>query len=292
MKRFLIAILVCGMGLVSYAQLLETSSRLVVLKGTVTDTVHYVLSDTVPDTVVLAAQRDALGVGAIGLSARPRVYYFLVVYLEYTPQIVSGRWTGEGDLWTWTMGAVEYGLGRHSTNGMWRSTAALGGAYAYDIGWAIDFGGYYWWQPKVSKKRTGDGSIYSTDSNDPALRTFMDTRDGVAELTYTAVLKTAGGKSYYEPTISNLTISYTQWMQQKFTGDVWKDAQFGAGKVVFVPETAMTTRANMTNATTGENTGLALVAADIRAYLLKNKYTTTDTAFTPNLDPSGLYDSP
>jgi len=289
MTRLVFALLLCGMGLVSYAQPMEMSSRLVFLKGTATDTVHYVLYDPVPDTEAAADQRTALGVGAIGLSTKPKTYYYLVVYMEYTPQFsTTGKWAGEGDLWTWTMGAVEYGIGRHDVNGVWRATAPLG-AFARDIGWAVDFGGYYWWQPKLSKKRVGDGSILSTDNEDPALRTYTDWRDGVAELTYTAVLKKSGAESWYEPNISSLTISYTQWMQQKFTGDVWRDTQFGVGKVLFKPDVKLTTKANLTDAVTGENTGLALVAADIQALLLKGKYT-TDVTFMPNLDPSGWFD--
>lgn len=276
MKRVIFALLVCGMGAASFAQLLPTFTKLVVLKGTVTDSVHYVLNDKVPDTAALAAQRDALGVDAIGLSAKPKVYYFLVVELEYTPQMASGKWTGEGDIWAWTMGAVEYGVGRHDAAGVWQPKLT----YAADIAGAVDLGGYDWWWAK-SKARAGDGSIIGGDAGD----TFQDYKDGVAELVYTAKLVTnkTTGQSWYEPTLSSITISYSQFLQQKFAG-VYKECQFGTGKVVFRPDAAMTAKANLKDGA-GVNIGLAQVAADINTFLVKNKY----PAVVPNLDPYNWY---
>jgi len=273
-KRLVFALLICGMGAVSFGQLLPTYTKLVVLKGTATDSVHYVYND--PDQVASAAQRAALGVDALALAAKPKTYYFLVVELEFTPQFASGKWTGEGDVWAWTMGALEYGIGRHDANGVWQPKLA----YAYDVGAAIDLGMYDWWYPKA-KARTGDGYIASANAAD----TFLDERDGVADLVYSAKLVTnkATGQSWYEPSITSLTINYTQIMQQ-LVGANWKDMQFGAGKVVFKPDAALTTKANLKDGT-GANIGLAQVSIAIRDLLVKGKY----PSVTPELDPLNYY---
>ena len=280
MKRLVLALLVCGMGAVSFGQLLPTFSKLVVLKGTVTDSVHYVLNDAVPDTAAALAQRTALGIDALAVSVKPKVNYFLVVELEFTPQFAAGKATGEGDIWAWTMGAVEYGTGRHDANGVWQPKAL----YAYDIGGAVDIGNYTWWGPKA-KVRAGDGSLYSTN----AAETFADQKDGSAELVFSSKLMTnkTTGQSWYEPSITSLTITYTQMLQQLVGSGAgtWKDAQFGAGKVVFKPDAKMTTTANQTNSTTGANTGLALVATAIHDLLVKGGY----PAVTPDLDPFNYY---
>lgn len=284
MKRLVFALLILGMGVVSYG--LETSfTKLIVLKGTAADTLHYVLND--PNPTATAAQRATYGVDALALAAKPKVFYFLVVEVTYTPQIVAGKWTGEGRMSIaendfWTMGAVEYGIGRHDANGVWQPKLA----YAYDVGAAAPFlVGLQYWNWTKAKVRTGDAIVLCKD----AANTFSDSRDGVADLVYSAKLVTdrASGKSWYDPSVASLTISYTQWMQQKIgTPADWRDVQVGAGKVVFKQDAAMTTKANLNNgATPPVNTGLALVAADINAFLVKGKY----PAVTPNLDPDGLY---
>jgi len=277
MKRLVFALLVCGMGAVSFGQLLPSFTKLVVLKGTATDSVHYVFND--PNQAASAAQRTALGVDALAVSAKPKVLYFLVVELEFTPQFAAGKFTGEGDVWAWTMGTLEYGIGRHDASGVWQPKLA----YAYDVGAAVDIGMYDWWAPKA-KARAGDGSIYSANAAD----TFLDERDGTAELVYSAKLVTnkATGQSWYEPSITSLTISYTQIMQQLVgPGTVaWKDMQFGAGKVVFKPDTALTATANLKNGA-GANIGLAQAATAIQSFLVKNKY----PAVLPELDPLNYY---
>lgn len=278
MKRVIFALMVCGMGAVSFGQLLPDFTKLFVLKGTCTDTVHYVLNDPVPDTA--AALRAAYGVDALALAAKPKVYYFLVVEVKYTPQFVAGKWTGEGtitDLDFWTLGAVEYGIGRHDADGKWQAKLA----YAYDIGgegdtFVVPY--QYWYWPKA-KARTGDAWIISSN----AAGTFVDDRSGIADVVFSAKLVTnkTTGKSWYEPSITSLTIAYTQLLDQKVgTPAGWRYTQMGAGKMVFKPDAAMTTKANLTDGT-GANIGLAQVAADINAFLVKGKY----PPVTPNLDP-------
>ena len=278
MKRLVFALLVCGMGAVSFGALLPTFTKLVVLKGTTTDTVHYVLTDPVPDTAAAAAQRAALGVDAAALAAKPKVFYFMVAEVVFTPQFVpaTGKPTGEGDIALWTMGAVEYGIGRHDATGVWQPKLA----YAYDVGWAVDAGSFTWWSTKA-KERTGDGVIDSANAAD----TFLDEKDGVAVLSYTSKLTTnkATGVSWYEPTVSSLTISYTQVMQQLVGAPAaWKDVQGGAGKVVFKQDTALT---KLVNDPLGGKVGLGKVAVAIHDFLVKGKY----PAVTPNLDPGNYY---
>jgi len=285
MKRLVLAFLVCGMGAVSFGQFLPTYTKLVVLKGTTTDSVHYVRYDA--NTPTAATQRAAMVVDAVAFGAKPKVNYFMVVELSYTPQIVANKWTGEGDIWVETMGVVEYGVGRHTTAGLWDPKLV----YAYDAGGPLWLGYYAWWAPKA-KLRMGDAALDCTN----AAGTFSDTKDGVGELVYSAKLVTVKAVgaipavSWYEPSITSLTISYTQWMQQLITGSTDQvDVQYGAGKVVFKPDTKLTTMANLKNPTTGVNTGLALVAADIKTQLEKGKYVTALTTFVPELDPYGLY---
>lgn len=278
MKRLVFALMVCGMGAVSFGEVLPNFSKLVVLKGTATNSIHYVYND--PDRVASAAQRAALNVDALALSTKPKAYYYLVVDLLFTPQFATtGKATGEGDVWIWTMGAVEYGVGRHDVNGVWQAKRA----YAYDIGVAVDVGYFYWWYPKA-KARTGDGFLFSTDAAD----TFQDTRTGVADLVFSSKLVTnkTTGQSWYEPSITSLTINYTQIMQQELgtVTPTWTDVQFGVGKVKFVTDSALTTKANLKNGA-GLNIGLAQVATDIQNALLKGKYTTALTTFVPELDP-------
>ena len=245
MKRLVFAFLVCGMGALSFGQLLPTYAKLIVLKGTATDSIHYVYND--PDRTASAAQRTALGVDALALSTKPKVYYYLVVELEFTPQFAAtGKATGEGDIWAWTMGTVQYGIGRHDVNGVWQAKLA----YAYDVGLAVDMGQFNWWYPKA-KARTGDGFIQSFDAAD----TFQDVRDGIADLVFSSKLVTnkTTGQSWYEPSITSLTINYTQIMQQKIgtVTPTWTDLQFGVGKVKFVTDSALTTKANLKNAAGG-----------------------------------------
>jgi hypothetical protein len=253
-------------------------TTLVVLKGTATDTVHYVLNGPFTD-----AQRDAYGVDDMTLATKPKAYYFMVVEATYTPEMnAAGKWTGEGSLNTWSdlwpMGVVEYGVGRHDANGVWQPKLA----YAYDVGAAVDFGAYTWWWPKA-KNRAGDGSIYSFDANN----IFQDQREGTATLTYSAKAYTdkVTGDSWYLPTITNLTIYYSQYMQQNFgtaADPVWRDIQFGAGKVAFKQDTAMT---KIVNDVAGAHVGLDNTAIAIRDFLIKGKY----PGITPNLDPDGYY---
>lgn len=295
MKRLVFAFLVCGLGAISFGQL-QTFTKLVVLKGAASDTVHYVLNDPIlqtpnpsPQYTALKAQRDALGVDFLALAAKPKVYYFLVAEVVYTPQFALNKWTGEGYLEVWPMGAVEYGIGRHDANGVWQAKAPLG-AYSYDIGWngyAVDFAGYTWWSPKA-KARTGDGSIWAEN----AASTFQDQRntgagDGVADLVYSAKLMTNKTTNpvttWYEPTISSLTIAYTQSMSQ-LIGGTWQYVQGGAGKVVFKQDAALTT---MANDPAGGKVGLGKVATAINALLLKGKYPTLTPA--PDLDPADYY---
>ena len=286
MKRLVFALLVCGMGAVSFGQLLPEFTKLVVLKGTATDSIHYVYND--PNRSASEAQRTALGVNALALSTKPKVYYYLVVELTFKPQFATtGKWTGEGNLELWTMGAVQYGIGRHDVNGVWQSKLA----YAYDIGGPFYVGGdsANWWYPKA-KARTGDCDVFSSD----LAETFADDRvGGVADLVYSAKLVTnkTTGKSWYEPSITSLTINGTQIMQQLIgtAAPAWTSVQFGVGKIVFKQDTALTTKANLTNSTTGANIGLAQAAADIQAALLKGKYTTAATSFVPELDPYLYY---
>jgi hypothetical protein len=295
MKRLVFAFLVFGLGAISFGQL-QTFTKLVVLKGAASDTVHYVINDPIlqtqnpsPQYTALKAQRDALGVDFLALAAKPKVYYFLVAEVVYTPQFALNKWTGEGYLEVWPMGAVEYGIGRHDANGVWQPKLA----YAYDIGWngyAVDFAGYTWWSPKA-KARTGDGSIWAENR----ASTFQDQRntgagDGVADLVYTAKLMTnkATGMSWYEPAISSLTIAYTQSMSQ-LIGGTWQYVQGGAGKVVFKQDAALTT---MANDPLGGKVGLGKVATAINALLVKGKYLPFTWTPAPNagpLDPAGYY---
>jgi len=283
MKRLVFALLVCGMGAMSFGQMfLPTFTKLMVLKGTCSDTVHYVLND--PDPTATATQRAAYGVDALALATKPKVYYFLVVEVTYTPEFAAGKWTGEGILGAldfWTMGAVQYGIGMHDANGAYQS----GLKYAYDIGMSDPFwfGNSYWYWPKA-KQRLGDVSILSVDDGD----TLRDSREGTALLAFSPKLvkDKASGDSWYEPNISSITISYAQLMQQLIGAPAaWKYVQMGAGKMTFKPDAKMTAKANLKDLTTGDNIGLAQVAVDIEALLVKGGYGDV----LPNLDPFGYY---
>jgi len=287
MTRLVIALLVCGMGAMSFGQMfLPTFTKLMVLKGTCSDTVHYVLND--PDPAASLAQRTAYGVDALALAAKPKVYYFLVVEVTYTPEFTdAGKWTKEGTLGAldfWTMGVVQYGVGMHDANGAYQS----GIKYAYDIGMSDPFwiGNTYWYWPKA-KQRLGDASILSVDDDNM----FRDSREGTALVAFSPKLikDRATGDSWYEPNISSITISYTQRMEQLVgTPPAWQYVQMGMGKMVFKMDSKMTAKANLTDPDTGDNIGLAQVAADIQALLVKGGY----GSVLPNLDPFYYYTDP
>lgn len=270
MKRFLFAVGLVCMGAASFAAIRTEYTKLLVLKGTVTETVHYVYNDTLPDTQALADERAALGVDAIGKSLKPKVYYYLIVEVTYKPQInaATGKWTSEGDIDVWTMGALEYGKGRHDDTGVYQ--AAL--LYAYDVGPAFDLYLFDHWQSK-KKGRTGDGWVLCMDE----AGTFVNNREGIADLVYSAKLvksKTDSTDTWYEPSISSLTFYCNQVLDQKIGSKalVWQDTQFGVGKIVFKVDSKLTTTANLTDVDGVTNIGLAQVATTIRDTLVKAGY--------------------
>lgn len=283
MKRLVFALLVCGLGAMSFGQPYATFTKLMVLKGTCSDTAHYVLND--PDPTATLAQRTAYGVDALALSIKPKVYYFLVVEVTYAPQFTdAGKWTGEGTLGVmdlWTLGAVQYGIGKHDANGVYDKALK----YAYDIGLSDPFwlGNSYWYWPKA-KQRLADASILSVDEGD----TFRDSREGTALMAFSPKLikDRATGDSWYEPNISSITIYHSQLMQQLIGATPeWKYVQMGSGKIVFKLDSKMTAKANLTDLDTGDNIGLAQVAADIQALLVKGGYGDV----LPDLDPFDYY---
>lgn len=268
-------------------------TKLVVLKGVTTDTVHYVYNGSATEV-----QEAELGVVAVTLAAKPKVYYFLVATVTYTPQMTAvGVWTGEGNLLFETMGAVEYGVGRHRPDGVWGPKLA----YAYNIGTAVDFagGGFFSSVPKL-KTRTGVCDINAPWGDAPPAGWVIggaDDKLGVGELVYAAAAVTdkLTGNSQYNPTISSLIASYSQLMALD-VGLTTVDAQFGAGKVAFVQDTALTTTANLiitpTNANGHAQNGVRAgkVVEAINAFLLKNNYPLIPA--NTDLDPLGWYPFP
>jgi len=284
MKRFVLALTILGLGAISYAatvyDLLPDCTTLAVLKGAVSDTVHYVRNDVLPDTPEQEALRAAYGVDAMGLAYKPKGYYYMVVEITYVPEIdpLKDKWTSEGDIFLWTMGVVEYGKGRHDANGVWDKNLL----YANDVGGAVDVGMYSWWWTK-KKKRAADAYMFSANAD----MTFTDQRDGIAELAYAAKLikDKVNLESWYEPKISSLLINYSRLLQQLVDmgdGPAWMDMQMGTGKVKFSTDSTLTKI--LMNAP-DIHTGLGLVAAEIQAKLIKGGY----PAVLPDLDPFNDY---
>ena len=289
MKRMVLVFLVCGMGAVSLGELLPDFTKLVVLKGTATDTIRYAYSN--PDWETDGALLGALEIAGLATAAKPKVYYFLVVRVQYTPQITNSVWSREGNIRVEPMGGVVYGVGQQDRNLVWqpKSTYACGGSNLLSIPtWDS-------WSPKP-RTRIGrtwlQSDLESDESDDSRWRgRYRFEGQGVLELVYNAKLvkSSTTGESWYEPSITSITVSYTQETTRLryYSGSssaYWEPVQYGAGKVVFKPDAKLTAMANLTDAY-GRNIGLDQVATAIQVYLEKAKY----PSVTPDLDPYGYY---